>query len=191
MHNCGQQATGTQVGSSPGVCTSTHPPSSIPPLHAPSALVAPQPSTSRSRHSKSWGPSWARPLPAARCPLSHCCPLSAEQPPSRLLTRGPAPTSHPGHTKYQLTAEQPSYTTSRLPIARYPSSTGARCSVLPSPWSLPNPTPIPPPLARTTQLHKAHADRQDPAAAAEPPSARKQRSLVSGARAARPLAASL
>lgn len=98
---------------------------------------------------------------------------------------------HPGHTKYQ---SQPS-TVNRAPVHHVPIADcplpvlSAQCSRRLG--SLPHPTPIPPPLARTTQLHKAHADRQDPTAAAEPPSARKQRSLVSGARAARPLAASL
>ena len=102
-------ATATQVG--------VYLDSPSPPLHAPSPPVPP------ALQVPSLG---VHPGLAA---AEHC-------PPSRpLLTRGPAPTGHPGHTKYQSTVNrQPSYTTSRLPIARYPCLVlGAQLALEPPP----------------------------------------------------------
>lgn len=156
----------------------------FPPLHAPSAPAAPSalhlqvPSLQISNPGVHPG--------RARRPLLSTV-RRATVPPA--ADEGSRTNGHPGHTKVP---SQPSTELHHVPIADCPLPVlrGAQCSRRLGASPIPHPSHLPP-LARTAELNKAHADRQDPAAAAEPPSARKQRSLVPGARAARPLAASL
>lgn len=166
-----------------GVCTSTHP---LPPTSCPFSPGRPLSPPPRLQ------------VPSLQIPNPGVHPGRARRPLLSTVRRATVPPAadegsrtngHPGHTKVP---SQPSTELHHVPIADCPLPVlrGAQCSRPLGASPIPHPSHLPP-LARTAELNKAHADRQDPAAAAEPPSARKQRSLVPGARAARPLAASL